>query len=306
MVNANEHMWPRRALGCIVAMAVLSGCQGRQLLLNEQKLDQGLVIVLPGIDGRAPYNEKACKALCEGRLDMAVELYDWTLPLGPVFNQCAIHRNRQVADELASRILRYRREHPGRPVFLIGHSGGTAIAVWATEALPEGEGIDGIVLLASSLSPGYDLSAALRHTRLGVLSFYSDRDAALLGTGTSLLGTMDGQHTEAAGKVGFRPRGHGEGLYGRLIQVPWEPGMAATGHNGGHFGYTAPGFMEARVKPLITGAPWNDGLVKTQVTRPNTASELQTAGLAMNRSRFCTAQIHLHFCVDQVGQETSH
>ncbi len=285
MVRLNKRLWPRHMLGCIVAMAVLSGCQGRQLLLNEQKLDQGLVIVLPGIDGRAPYNENACKALCRDRLDMAVELYDWTLPFGLILNQCAILRNRLAADELASRILRYHREYPNRPVFLIGHSGGTAIAVWAAEALPEGESIDGIVLLASSLSPGYDLSAALRHTQRGIVSFYSGHDAALLGAGTSLLGTMDGQHTEAAGKVGFHPLGYGAESYDRLVQVPWEPRMATTGHDGGHFGYTAPGFMEARVKPWITGAPWNDGLAKIQVTRPDTASELQTPGLAMNSSK---------------------
>ncbi|MCJ7544527.1 MAG: hypothetical protein MUP47_08205, partial [Phycisphaerae bacterium] len=104
-----------------MVVAVLSGCQGRRLLLNDQKLDQGLVIVLPGIDGRAPYNENACKALCRDRFDMAVELYDWTLPFGLVLNQCAVPLNRLAADELASRILRYRKEHPSRPVFLVGH-----------------------------------------------------------------------------------------------------------------------------------------------------------------------------------------
>jgi pimeloyl-ACP methyl ester carboxylesterase len=272
-------------LGCIMAVAVLSGCQGRRLLLNEQKLDQGLVIVLPGIDGRAPYNENACKALCEDRLDMAVELYDWTLPLGLVLNQCAIFRNRLAANELASRIVRYHREYPNRPVFLIGHSGGTAIAVWAAEVIPDGERIDRVVLLASSLSPGYDLSAALKHTRLGIVSFYSGHDVALLGAGTILLGTMDGQHTEAAGKVGFRPLGYGAESYGRLIQVPWEPRMAATGHDGGHFGYTAPGFMEAHVKPWIAGASWEDGLTNTQANRPDTASELHITGLVMNSSK---------------------
>lgn len=269
-----------------MALAVLSGCQGRRLLLNEQKLDQGLVIVLPGIDGWAPYNENACKALCRDRLDLAVELYDWTLPFGLVLNQCAVPLNRLAADGLASRILRYRKEHPNRPVFLIGHSGGTAIAVWAAEALPDGESIDRIVLLASSLSPEYDLSEALGHTRLGIVSFYSDRDVAILGVGTILVGTMDGQHTEAAGKVGFHPPGRRVGsYYGGLIQVPWEPRMGASGHDGGHFGYTARGFMVAHVKPWIAETPWNDYLAGARATRQDTKTGPQAAGLAVSSSK---------------------
>jgi pimeloyl-ACP methyl ester carboxylesterase len=285
MVNANERIRACSVLGCIMTVAVLSGCQGRRLLLNEQKLDQGLVIVLPGIDGLAPYNVNACKALCEDRFDMAVELYDWTLPFGLLLNQCAVLRNRLAANELASRIVRYRKEYPNRPVFLIGHSGGTAIAVWAAEALPDGERIDRIVLLASSLSPGYDLSKAMGHTRLGIVSFYSDRDGALLGAGTVLLGTMDGQHTEAAGKVGFRPLRHGEESYGGLTQIAWEPGMAAAGHDGGHFGYTARGFMKSRVRPWVIGAAWGDGLANARATPPEEASGLRTVRVVMNASK---------------------
>jgi pimeloyl-ACP methyl ester carboxylesterase len=250
--------FPRRLLPCLVALALLSGCGGRRLLFNERNLDQGLVIMLPGIDGIAPYNVNACKALCRGDEDMAVELYDWTLPFGLLINQCAVLRNHLAADELTARIMRYRKKYPGRPVYLIGHSGGTAIAVWAAEALPDGEQIDRIVLLASSLSPGYDLSGAIRHTRFGIVSFYSDRDGALLGAGTVLLGTMDGQHTESAGKVGFHPVAGAVGAYGGLTQIPWGPAMAVDGHDGGHFGYTDPRFMVAHVKPLLTEARWHD------------------------------------------------
>lgn len=260
MVCGNVRAWPRYALGCIVAVALFSGCQGRRYLMNKQSLDRGLVIVLPGIDGWAPYNENACKALYRECLDMAVELYDWTLPMGLLLNQCGILNNRIAASGLASRIVAYHKEHPGRPVYLIGHSGGTAIAVWAAEALPGEERVERIVLLASSLSPGYDLSKAMRHTRMGVVNFYSGRDGALLGVGTILMGTMDGQHTEAAGKVGFRPMGRGAVYYGNLVQVPWDPRMTAVGHDGGHFGYTAPRFMQAHVKPWLTEIPGDDGL----------------------------------------------
>ncbi len=250
-----------------MAVAVLSGCQGRRYLLNEKKLDQGLVIVLPGIDGWAPYSQNACKALCGDSLDMAVELYDWTLPFGLLLNQCAVPLNRLAAAGLASRIVSYHKEYPNRAVFLVGHSGGTAIAVWAAEALPDGESVDRIVLLGSSLSPQYDLSKALRHSRLGIVSYYSGHDVAILGAGTILMGTMDGQHTEAAGKVGFHPRGRRGVAYGGLIQVSWDPRMGAYGHDGGHFGYMAPRFMESRVRPWIMETRWNDYLTRARAVQ---------------------------------------
>lgn len=242
----------RGLVGLAVLLAFLGGCGGQQAMLNAKDLDNGLIIVLPGIDGRAWHNEAACKVLSDADLGMAVELYDWTSPLGPLFNQTAMENNRQKAAMLAEHIDSYLREHQGRPVVLVGHSGGTAIAAWAAEQLKSGEEVAGIIMLASSLSPHYDLSMALAHCRLGITSLYSDRDEALLGAGTTLLGTMDGQHTPSAGKVRFqKPQGNCGEAYGKLLQVPWEPQMAETGHDGGHFGYTAPRFIAAYVAPLV-------------------------------------------------------
>jgi pimeloyl-ACP methyl ester carboxylesterase len=239
-------------LGGGILMVALCGCHGPQTLLDTQNLDRGLIIVLPGIDGRAPHNQAACQALAEAALGMAVEFYDWTSPLGPLFNQSAVQANRRRAAQLADRIAEYRRQHPHRPVVLIAHSGGTAIAAWAAEKLGPGETVDGIIMLASSLSPQYDLSTALAHTQRGITSFYSDNDAALLGTGTTLLGTMDGQHTESAGKVRFhQPPSGGPAVYDKLRQIAWQPKMADSGHDGGHFGYTAPKFVARYIAPLV-------------------------------------------------------
>jgi pimeloyl-ACP methyl ester carboxylesterase len=267
----------------LVVLALLSGCGGRRLLLNGQNLDHGLVIVLPGIDGLAPYNINACKALCDDHFGMAVELYDWTLPFGLLINQCAILRNRLAADELAHRILEYRKKYPNRPVFLIGHSGGTAIAVWAAEDMPEEERIDGIVLLGSSLSPQYDLTKAIGHTRTGIVNFYSYQDEALLGVGTVLLGTMDGQHTESAGKVGFHRARGGEAPYAGLVQIAWHPAMAVAGHDGGHFGYTAPGFMKSHVRPWLAGPGVESSFANAPASPSDAGRNPQAGRLAMGR-----------------------
>jgi hypothetical protein len=120
------------------------------------------------------------------------------------------------------------------------------------EDLGPSEAVDRVVLLGSSLSPLYSLSAALGRTRRGIVNYYSGRDSILLGAGTSLVGTMDGRHTEAAGKVGFRLGAAGVSAH-RLVQVAWRPDMERVGNDGGHFGCTAKPFVAAHVAPLLAG-----------------------------------------------------
>ncbi|HUS90756.1 MAG TPA: alpha/beta hydrolase [Phycisphaerae bacterium] len=247
-----------------------AGCDARRAVLNTDDLDRGLILLLPGIDGRGLGNDIAAHTLCDEHVGMAVEIYDWTRPFSLLGNQTDVEENHRAAAQLARRIAAYHREHPGRPVWLIGHSGGTAIAVWAAEALPAGEQVEGIVLLASSLSPTYGLGTAMGRTRQGIVSFHSDRDSALLGVGTSLFGTMDGRRCESAGKVGF----HGPGG-GRLRQVAWRPEMARAGNDGGHFGCLAGGFVSRYVAPLLRSGGWDAQLPTT--VRQGTAAVRTTA-----------------------------
>ena len=160
-------------------------------------------------------------------------------------------------------IADYCRRHPGSPVFLIGHSGGTAIAAWAAEALPNNIEVDGIIMLASSLSPEYDLDRALCRVRQGIVSFYSGYDGVVLGFGTTLFGTMDRRNTESAGKVGFgrvASRRYGQ-TAPRLFQVPWSQRMAGTGYIGCHFSVCAGNFITTHVAPLLTAGDWNHSLI---------------------------------------------
>lgn len=216
--------------------ALPAGCAA--LRLNEQHVNDGLTIVLPGIDGRGGSIENVCRVLAGLNAPTAIELRDWTVPGTTILNQCAMGRNREVAAALASYIVDYRRDHPGRPVYLIGHSGGSAIAVWTAEAMPAGETLDAVILLGSSLSPGYDLTGALEGTKR-VVNYYSANDVALLGSGCSVIGTMDRQHTPAAGLVGFTAR------HPRLTQIAHNPTTAAAGDDGSHFSYCTTGFITA-------------------------------------------------------------
>ena len=161
-----------------------------------------------------------------------------------------------IAAEVA--VLRERRA--GAPAFLVGKSGGTGLVVRALEALPEGS-VEAAVLLSPALSPGYDLSKALRAVRREMVVFWSPLDLVVLGLGTRVFGTVDRVHSVSAGLVGFRPPAGldegGRSQYRKLRQVKWRPGMASTGYLGGHVGPDSPAFLRKYVLPLLRvgGAP---------------------------------------------------
>ncbi|HUU23729.1 MAG TPA: alpha/beta hydrolase [Phycisphaerae bacterium] len=242
-------------------LLLLAGCGAPQPYVTADRLERGLVVVLPGVEGRGRFNEAICDGLNDGGVNWAIELYDWTVWGGPLYNLRNRSGNRQKADDLADRIARYREQCPGRPVVLLGQSGGGALAVWTTEALGPGVEVDGVILLAAALSPRYTLDAALRRSRRGILSFYSERDWVLLGT--AIAGTMDGDFAASAGRTGFEVPGGDDPpeTYRKLFQVAWNQKMSETGHYGLHITSGASEFVSAYVAPFIRSAVWREELV---------------------------------------------
>jgi len=240
------------------AIAVLLGGCASQPYVNDVRLERGLVIVLPGIEGRGPLNEAICRGLNDAGVNWAIQLHDWTSWLGPLYNLRAEVRNRQKALRIAERIVQYRWDHPARPVVLVGHSGGGAMAAWVAEALPRGVRVDGIIMIAPALSPQYLLDWALANSRMGIINFYSARDWILLGVGTTVYGTMDGEHTSSAGRVGFERSRHVRpgSNYEKLFQVAWTEQMSGTGHSGGHFSSSAGQFVGTYVSPFVLASHW--------------------------------------------------
>ncbi len=260
---------PLMCMAAVLAVTMIAGCAPRQPYVNQARLERGLVIVLPGIEGGSVLNRAICRGLDEGGVNTAIELYDWTSRLGPLYNLRAKRRNRRVAGEIADRIVRYQAEYPDRPVLLVGQSGGGAMAVWAIEALPPGSEVDGAVLLSASLSPRYNLDEALSNTRRGIVNFHSRRDWFLLGVGTTLAGTMDGEHASSAGRTGFVPPKDipVPDNYTWLFQIPWREEMAETGHVGGHLSASAAGFISTYVAPFVITRQWNRQLVHGVISR---------------------------------------
>ena len=209
-------MYRRRI--CLVAAACLPailavGCGGNKPYMTEERLDKGLVVILPGIEGVSGLNQDIRKGLLNASVDRAIAIWTWGRPvpiLGIFLNQIDFLGNRIAAAGLANRIKKYRKKYPDRPVHVIGHSGGGGVAVFVAEGLDEDHKINGVILLSASISSAYDLTKALRHINRpygGIVNYFSKSDSGLLGVGTVLLGTVDGTHGPAAGLIGFdRPR----------------------------------------------------------------------------------------------------
>jgi pimeloyl-ACP methyl ester carboxylesterase len=154
---------------------------------------------------------------------------------------------------LAEEVAAYRRAHPGRKVYLVGHSAGCAVALAAAEKAPAGA-IDRVVLLAPSVSVNYDLRPALRASRCGIDTFYSAEDRVVLGLGMMIVGTADRSAGCAAGQYGFAQVGDSPAdaaLYRKLRQHPWRPALAGSGHDGGHYGSNQAQFLQTHVLPLL-------------------------------------------------------
>jgi len=250
-------MRARRLCGGIAVLCVACGCSIKDLQ-TPQRYEQGLVIILPGIEGKGPLNVNIAKGLNQGGVPSAIEIHDWSaLSVATWFiNLTAEGRNRRCAADIARRIQVYQHRYPERPIHLIGHSGGGGVAVYALEALPPDRPITSAMLLAPALSPEYDLRRALRRTTCGIWNFYSDKDVGFLRLGTTIFGTIDRAHGSAAGAVGFRePPGIGtEGakLYAkRLHQVRYTDRMARSGNMGGHSGWASQQFTREWIAPLL-------------------------------------------------------
>jgi len=212
------------------------------------------VLHLPGVGGFSAVDRSLIAGLKAGGVDAEVRVYDWVdgHPGIPTLHDYQHNRAQAalVAKVIAARVAAYPRER----IVVTSHSGGGAMAVWALEDLPPGVQVDDVLLLATALSPGYDLSAALRHVRGHVYVFWSTGDELILGIGCRICGTMDGKSTDAAGRVGFiQPPAADVEQYRKLDQHPYSPDWAWLGNFGDHVGPMAAPFAKKILAPLVIG-----------------------------------------------------
>jgi len=247
-----------------LGLALAAGCSTDEArFLTPQRLATGLVIILPGIEGESPLNRDIRRGLQAGGVGCAMPIYKWGRPIpvaGLLINQMDVIGNRLEGRKIAQMVVAYQDNHPGRPVYLIGHSGGGGVAVFAAESLPADRQVDGLILLSASLSNGYNLTKALAHSRGGLVNFYSKADIGFLVIGTTLAGNVDGMRGPAAGAVGFKAPGSQadaarQQAYSKLYQFELSSQMAG-GLLGAHASTTHSEFVARHVASWINSDSW--------------------------------------------------
>ena len=226
-------------------------------LAGGQRLRQGLILVLPGIEGESYINHTIAHGLNDAGIRDAIEIFDWTR--GRMFlldNLMNAARHGRQADRLADRVRQYQQAWPDRPVHIVAHSGGAGLAAFALERLDRERPITAAVFMAPALSPRYNLAPALRRTTRGIYNLYSPHDNFYLGAGTAAFGTVDRRHARAAGKVGFAmpeglPAADADVYRTKLHQETWRWEMLADGHAGGHLGWAGRRFVRNWVAPIV-------------------------------------------------------
>ncbi|MCG3179431.1 MAG: hypothetical protein BIFFINMI_01766 [Phycisphaerae bacterium] len=215
-------------------------------LVTPGRLERGLVLVLPGIEGPSFYADAVRRGLDAAGVGAALEICNWAGAWpGTLFALTRRGSDRQ-AHAVADRITDYRRRHAAPPVVLVGHSGGAAMVVFVAELLGPKAPLAGAIALAPALSPGYDLSRALAGVAGELVVCHSRRDVQLRML-TSVGGNFDRRFGRTAGQEGFAHRGGG----GRLVQIAWTRAMASQGHNGGHIAWTRPNWVRDNLGPRV-------------------------------------------------------
>lgn len=239
-------------------LVATTGCVPQHLATDPQRLERGKVIVLPGIEGPSIWNYELVTGLVDGGINCAIKRYEWgtSIPGGALINLADLPANRRKATQLAQRIVAYRERYPGRPVVLVGHSGGAGMALLALERLPTNVKVEAAFLLAAAVGPSFDTRPAREHLSGALINCYSRHDALLLGLGTSIFGTVDREFGFAAGAVGFRESATRESSrlssgFAPLHQVEWTPSFIKLGNIGQHESWTNRYFVRKWLAPRV-------------------------------------------------------
>ena len=205
------------------------------------------LIHLPGIAGEQHLDRQFVKGLREGGYSGTLEIVDWPRHDAGLNALFARKRNGAEADKLAERLQKLVKEDPSRRISVIAHSGGSGIAAWALERLPDDVKIDTLVFVAPALS----------HVRGKAYALTSVNDAIVLGAGTRVFGTIDGKKEEAAGLRGFKTPDEPADAkqYDKLVQMPYQDSWMELGNIGDHIGPMGEEFAEKVIAPLLQDRP---------------------------------------------------
>lgn len=185
----------------------------------------------------------------------------WETDKGLMADQKAsVEYKRAKAAESADAMRLYQKDHPGAPVGLLGFSAGTAQTIFALENLPESSPVDHVVLLGTSISRDYDLTAALKRVKHKLHIFISPHDR-MLSVAMPFSGTADRKFgVPGAGIKGFilpaDASPETKQLYAeKLNTIPYAKDFRKDSDKGHHFDNVKPEFIRDHVAPLLMDRP---------------------------------------------------
>lgn len=248
-------LWP-------LPMLAIPGCVlgNRPHLAPTGSRLEGQTFYLDGVANFGFGKDAVRLGLADGGYSGRVEHFVWTTYLGPYFDQVSIGHSRRQARRLARCIERYLDEHPQGHVNLIGLSAGSGVAVFALEELKPGYAVDNVVLLSSSLSADYDLTAALQRVRREVYFFYFPNDAVLKYL-LPLTGTVDRAPlgVPVAGLIGAKLPADASDetrrLYAKVHNRQWRPEDSESFFRLSHAGSVSRSIIRNFIAPVLAGGP---------------------------------------------------
>jgi pimeloyl-ACP methyl ester carboxylesterase len=246
-----RHCW----ISLLVILPLLAGCATPH---PSQPLARGstYLLHLPGVAGETPVDHWWLDALHQGGIADQLDVYDWTCDDRGLGALRAYDRNHREAQRIADQIDARLHADPVGHVILTAVSGGTGIAVWALERLPNDVAVDNVILVAPAFSPDYDLTRALRHVRGKMYAFTSAGDIVMLGAGTRIFGTIDRKKTAAAGLVGLHPPPQADAVqYAKLVEKRYTLAWLRFGNFGDHTGPMSVCFARDYLAPMLAGRP---------------------------------------------------
>ncbi len=198
---------------------------------------------------------RVARGLAAGGVDGSIELFRWSsgwrgfLAIPALMSHALMRRRGR---RLAEKIVRYQERHRDRPVDLVGYSSGAYVVLVALESLPDDVTVRTVGLLAPTVWPQYDLTAALRHVSGRLIAVHSRGDWLINGLGPLLFGTADRWHRPAAGMVGFRRRPDDD-VADRFVSVRHTWRFVRSGYLGDHFTVASSGMARDRLAGWLTG-----------------------------------------------------
>ncbi|MCS6851007.1 MAG: alpha/beta fold hydrolase [Gemmataceae bacterium] len=255
-------------------LPLLIGCAGLRpkaaTAVAPSPRDQGVFFVADGAGNYQSTSQALRQAVADLRLPWSVVTVEWSHGYRRILiDQIDYAHARHEGHRLANRVACHRQCCPGQDVVLVGHSAGSTVVLAAAEALPP-DSVSRIVLLAPSVSAGYDLRPALRAARDGIDVYYSEYDLGVR-LSAALVGTADRRRGPPAGSRGFCPvpqTPHDAWLYTKLRQHPWHPSVAWTGNCGRHNDCHGVAFLKAYVLPQLAGGPAGPPLGAVRASGP--------------------------------------